>query len=406
MAQVRGDPHSAFMLKPPTDTPSWRNPNHRARLLMLGLGALAWAIAQTALLVVGWHGAAVGLATVVAAAAIGLALQQAARHRVLRQAVDAYLAGEQQFGAQLAPVWSGHIESSREQMESATTALSQRFSGIAAKLDQAVHTAGLETRTMEDGEQGLVAVFARSGHELGAVIASQRSAMTSMVGMLAKVQGLDRFVADLQEMAAEVARIAQQTNLLSLNAAIEAARSGEQGRGFAVVAKEFRMLSAQSGQTGRRIADMVGVISAEIVGTCQVVRQSVQQEDGAMQSAQAAIGRVLSDFKGITDALLRSSTLLKDESLDIKDEISDALVQLQFQDRVSQIMTHVKDNIERLPGFLQQRGQQYAQDRALLPLDAQALLTELKNTYVMADQHEIHDGEIVGRAAETDITFF
>jgi methyl-accepting chemotaxis protein len=166
------------------------------------------------------------------------------------------------------------------------------------------------------------------------------------------------------------------------------------------------MLSAQSGQTGRRIADMVGVISAEIVCTCEVVRQSVQQEDGAMQSAQSAIGRVLADFKGITDALLRSSTLLKDESLEIKDDISEALVQLQFQDRVSQIMSHVKDNIDRLPGFLQLRSQQYAQDRALLPLDAQALLTELKNTYVMADQHEIHDGEIVGQAAETDITFF
>ena len=370
----------------------------------LAAGGLLAAVA--ALAATGWQWAALATALAAAAASAVMGLRQAARHHALLASVQGYLAGEQQFGEKLAPIWSGHIESSREQMENATTALSRRFSAIAEKLNETVHTASLETQTMEDGDKGLVAVFARSELELGAVITSQRSAMSSMVGMLQKVQGLDRFVVQLRDMAADVAKIAQQTNLLSLNAAIEAARSGEQGRGFAVVAKEFRMLSTQSGETGRRIAAMVGVVSTEILGTCEVVRKSVQQEDGAMQSAQAAIGRVLTDFRGITDALLRSSTLLKDESVCIQSEISEALVQLQFQDRVSQIMTHVKDNIERLPGFLQQRGLDYALSGDLLPLDPRPLLTELKKTYVMADQHVIHAGEIVSRSSDTEITFF
>jgi methyl-accepting chemotaxis protein len=354
----------------------------------------------------GWHWTAVILAGALGAAGIGLGLRMAAQQAAMLRSLDAYLAGQQEFGARVVPVWSGHIESSRAQMESAVAALSQRFSGIVDKLDEAVHASGLATDTIEGGDQGLVAVFARSEQKLGAVVASQKTAMTSMESMLEKVQGLDRFIAELQEMAADVAKIAAQTNLLALNAAIEAARAGELGRGFAVVAKEFRMLSTQSGETGRHIAEKVGVISAAIIATCSAVRASVKQEDGSMQTAQASIGAVLTDFRSITDALLHSSTLLKNESIGIKAEVGEALVQLQFQDRVSQIMSHVKGNIERLPEFLQQHRQQYAQAGTLELLDAQALLAELKESYVMADQHAIHSGAKAVQKTDTEITFF
>ena len=364
-------------------------------------------LAAIAILVAGgWNWTAAILALVLFGAGLGLGLHMAARQTDLLQSLDSYLTAQQQFGKTVVPVWSGHIESSREQMEQAVSSLSERFSGIVDKLDEAVHTSSIETDSIEDSGKGLVAVFARSEQELGAVIASQKSAMTNMVSMLEKVQGLDRFNEELQAMAADVAKIAQQTNLLALNAAIEAARAGELGRGFAVVAKEFRMLSTQSGETGRRIAEKVGVISAAIVDTCNVVRDSVKQEDGSMLTAEASIGTVLADFRNITDALLRSSTLLKNESVGIKSEISDALVQLQFQDRVSQIMNHVKDNIERLPDFLQQHHQEYDRVGVLQPLDSQALLAELKKTYVMADQHVIHKGGKVEQKNDAEITFF
>jgi methyl-accepting chemotaxis protein len=354
----------------------------------------------------GWNWATAILAGALCVTGIVLGLQLATKQSALLQSFDDYLAGQQQFGEKVVPVWSGHIESSREQMESAVAALSERFCGIVDKLDEAVHASGLATETIENNGSGLVAVFARSEQELGAVVASQRTAMTSMASMLEKVQGLDCFIAELQDMAADVAKIAAQTNLLALNAAIEAARAGEMGRGFAVVAKEFRMLSTQSGETGKRIAEKVGVISAAIIATCSAVRESVKQEDGSMLTAESTIGTVLADFRSITDALQRSSTLLKNESIGIKSEVGEALVQLQFQDRVSQIMNHVKGNIERLPAFLQQHHQQYAQAGALQPLDPQALLAELKKTYVMADQHVIHSGGKAVQNNDTEITFF
>jgi methyl-accepting chemotaxis protein len=224
--------------------------------------------------------------------------------------------------------------------------------------------------------------------------------------MLEKVQGLDSFIVELNSMAGDVAQIAHQSNLLSLNAAIEAARAGELGRGFAVVAKEFRTLSAKSGETGKHIAEKVAIISAAIAEACKVVEDTVEQRESRVATTEASIGRVLSELRGITDALERSSGLLKGESKSIQTEINQALVQLQFQDRVSQIMTQVNKSIDTLPTILRQQLQHYQETHQLERLDSETLLAELQKSYVMADQHVIHQGGKVDQKNTTDISFF
>ena len=369
----------------------------------LGFGALG---AVAVLLAGGLTWLAGGLAAGLLAAGGLLGYKLKAQRLAMQTAIENFLAGQAQFGEALVPVWKNHIESSRSQMESAVYALSDRFGGIVDKLDVALRTATQETDTIEGSGSGVAALFAKSEDDLRALIAVQQTSMGNMEQMLTKVQGLDRFIVELQDMAADVARIAQQTNLLALNAAIEAARAGELGRGFAVVAKEFRMLSNQSGETGRHIAEKVKVISSAITDTCTVVRESVVAEDNSLEAVHNTIDRVMADFKGVTEAFQRSSDVLQSESMSIQVEVNQALVQMQFQDRVSQIMTQVNINLDRLPQVLQAQTQAYAESRVLQPLDAEALLTELKRTYVMADQHVIHEGGKVKQSNTTDISFF
>lgn len=353
---------------------------------------------------VSWVG--VLLAATLCAFGIAAGRQMAALQTEHRKSIETYLSGRQQFGGQVVPVWSGQIEASRSQMESAVSSLTERFCGIVNKLDHAVKTSSAATQSIEGRGNGLVAVFAASERELGSVVASLESAIASKAVMLEKIQSLELFIRELQEMAADVAGIAAQTNLLALNAAIEAARAGEAGRGFAVVAKEVRVLSNRSGDAGKRIAEKVGLISSAIISTCQVAEESMQQEDISIRASEAVINAVLSEFRGVTDALVHSSRLLKDESIGIKSEVGEALVQLQFQDRVSQIMTHVKDNIELLPDFLETNYRQFQQDFALQPLDPITLLGNLEKTYAMADERAIHGGAKSDTEKTEEITFF
>lgn len=360
----------------------------------------------------GWHWPGMLAAALLFGAGLLASRHSASLQPETAESIEHYLASRQDFGEKVVSVWSAHIESSRTQMEDAISALAQRFSGIVDKLEQAVRASGAATESVEDSGSGLVAVFANSERELGSVLALLESTASSKAMMINKIQGLQHFIKKLQQMATDVASIAAQTNLLALNAAIEAARAGETGRGFAVVASEVRMLSNRSAETGRHISQQVSLINDAIVATCQASEASMRDEARSMQTSGQLIGTVLSDFRGVTDALVQSSNLLKEESIGIKSEVSDALVQLQFQDRVSQIMSHVKQNMERLPDFLRQNQGEFAQDQALRELDSRALLAELESTYAMAEERALHAGAKVkpkakaAAAQDDEITFF
>lgn len=372
----------------------------RLQQLLLQPSTIAAATGLMGFALSNWHPAGAGLALV--ATAWGLWAQRKQQqalqaHSHLTQAPQESLRAISQ---QLTPLWQQHIEGSRSQMEVAVTQLTERFSAIVDRLDQAMQASALSS---EGSSTDVVQVFEQSQIELQAVLQALRDSMDSNSALHSKVQQLEQFVHELQGMASEVSSIASQTNLLAINAAIEAAHAGEVGRGFSVLSQEVRKLAAQSGATGQRMAQKVAAITSAIEQTRDSAAQTAQTQTQSLTQSQHGVSAVLERFQGLTLQLSQSAQVLQDESRGIQSEIVQSLVQLQFQDRVSQMMSHVIDNMAQLTKQVQQEQ----------TLDIAQLLNALESSYAMAEERRTHAASAyqLGHSKSTDhdsdeVTFF
>ncbi|WP_439879540.1 methyl-accepting chemotaxis protein [Pseudomonas prosekii] len=132
-----------------------------------------------------------------------------------------------------------------------------------------------------------ISVETRKVAEQGTQVIQQ--AASEMREIAANIEESSTLIAQLGERSEQITTIvntiraiADQTNLLALNAAIEAARAGEQGRGFAVVADEVRLLAARTSGSTAEISSMIGLILSE-------TRQAIKSMDGTRDRAAQGV---------------------------------------------------------------------------------------------------------------------
>ncbi len=328
-----------------------------------------------------------------------MAEQQQACDAKLQAAANQGITGLEDFCARTVPVWARQIETARAETEGSITALAQRFSGISERLYGAVAASQQASSGIGD-ENGTINVIETSERELKTLIDTLKTAQHARDAVFDEIRGLSRYTEELQKMATDVAAIAAQTNLLALNAAIEAARAGEAGRGFAVVADEVRKLSGLSSDTGKKMSEKVGVINAAMVGACKVAEEASAHDAQSIKNSEATVQNVIGRFDGVATRLSESTEMLQKENNGIGIEVNEVLVSLQFQDRVSQILTQVRGNMQKLEIHLQEANDDTRH------IDAHEWLNEMHLSYATEEQRLNHGGAQAKTASAQEITFF
>jgi methyl-accepting chemotaxis protein len=258
---------------------------------------------------------------------------------------------------------SSEISSSTEEMAAGAQKQTSQAGEVASAVEEMTNTI-VENSKNASNTADTAKQARMSAEEGGKIVESTVVGMKRIADVVNKsaetVKALGQSSNQIGEIIGVIDDIADQTNLLALNAAIEAARAGEQGRGFAVVADEVRKLAERTTKATKEIADMIKKIQSETVGAVSSMEEGTKEVDNGIQLADKA-GSSLQEIVTISQKVMDMVTQIaaaSEEQSSASEQISknvEAISSVTSESaQGTQQIAHAAEDLNRLTENLQQ----------------------------------------------------
>lgn len=254
----------------------------------------------------------------------------------------------------LFPVLETQLREAVQQIEQGVVQVGNSFAGITQRARDAV-------TQISRGEASQDATTCGSG--IGQLIGGTRETMSRLLQRIEQTSELsqatvqrmleiEQRIHSLESTLGEIDAVAANARLLALNGQIEAARAGAHGAAFAIVATETAKMAVHAVGASRTIRQMIGDLSTEITGASQDLRQRASADNEEASQSRGEVNRALDCMATMHDEMRQAMQQAKENSQRLAQDISHAVMALQFQDAVSQRIGHVVSTLEEIHATL------------------------------------------------------